>query len=119
MSVLFADRKWHMQHCAAISATAELLFSSAETHRLTNWRAENNSLPVSPAAWLAKIIIILAHNLRITQFAISGPRVWNDLPLTLRASPGNTQTVSNRTEDNTVLFSLLDMIWCFRDSVGR
>jgi len=49
-------------------------------------------------------------------FAVSGPCVWNDLPPTLRASPGrHTRTVSKHTEDNTVLFSLRDMIWRFRD----
>jgi len=50
--------------------------------------------------------------------AVSGHCIWNDLPLTPHASP-LTQTVSKHTEDNTVSFSLRDIIWHFRDCLGH
>jgi len=42
--------------------------------------------------------------------AVSGPCVWNDLPLTLRTSPSTLRQFQS-TLNNIVLFSLRDMIW--------
>jgi len=50
--------------------------------------------------------------------AVSGPCVWNALPLTLHASPG-TLRVSKHTEDNTVVLSLWDMIRRFCGCLGH
>jgi len=56
---------------------------------------------------------------RTISFAVSGPRVWNDLPPTLRASSTHTRTVPEQTKDNTISLGLRDVTWRFRDCSGR
>jgi len=53
-------------------------------------------------------------------FAVSGPRVWDDLPPTLRSSSTTLGQFQSRLK--TTLFrsiGLWDMTWRFRDCLGR
>ena len=54
-------------------------------------------------------------------FAVSGPRVWNDLPAATDFAfiIRHTWTVPKQTKDNTISLGLRDMTWRFRDCLGR
>ena len=52
-------------------------------------------------------------------FAISGPRVWNDLPLTLRASSTTLGQFQGELKTTyAISLGLSDVTWRFRDCLG-